>query len=800
MSTYNDLVTRFSFEGSTAPLVNFNQLTETMTEALSESQRQFAELAKSLSGANDEFNEAAGGVDRLDNEIEHANRNIERFGESADDASRQVEQADEATFGFKATLAATSAVISGIVAATASWVGSIADGIDPLVQMSRVTGESIEDLQAWGYAASQNGSSVEAVSESMREMNMRMGEFARSGGGPAAEVFKQFGINVRDANGDVITAGHLMGVLNEKMQTLSEGERLDLLDKVGADKSLVQLLGSSSEQMDSLVKKAKLLGVTTKEEADQFAAYNDSLTTTKFGASSLAKTMALGVLPTLKGLSDSLTEFMIDNREWLKETANNVGEFFGAVIESLTRMTPVLVTAAAAMTTYWFATSGAALATKALMSPITLIVGAIAGLYLVIDDLIVALDGGQSVIRDFFLNNFDFDIVPLLENIIAGFKSLFSYFEGMLSPIFDVFKGVFDLIWSTITLDGKGAADAIDDIFSGLGEYIYNVFIKLPKDIFSLFSTEGESFFDGFLSFAKAAIDKLWTFFTDLFDGLFGGLPDIAFTGLSKLIELIKSKFTSVKNWIVGFFDFDLFGGIAESAKSIGSGIANTASDAYGFVAENAGKVADKVSGFFSGLFDGDGEKETLKQIGDFGTETFSAIASTAKSAFYAPGKAIDKIFSGTFDDVYDSAMSSFNEISSGAIAGIKDLSGLIFDSFKSSFSLAADFALDSFLSVFDKIKSLFNQLKDGLLSMVPDFMIPDSMTAKIDMSAIEQARAKTESQVISQPSYNNVQTTSQEATVNVYTSDPVEAGNQVADQLNGQLASARYGAARGGM
>lgn len=487
MATYNELVTTFSFVGSTAPLANFNDLVEQSTDSLAEQDAGLAEV-------------------------------------------------EQATVSFQAAIAGATTVLTGVVAGMTAWVNSISQTIDPIVQMSRVTGVAVESIQEWGYAASVSGSSQEAVAESMRELSMRMGEFARSGGGPAAEVIKSFGINIKDANGEIMSAGDMLSVVNEQMQGLSQGAKLDLLDKLGIDKSLVQLLGSTSDNVEQLRKRAQLLGITTQAEADSFANYNDSLTTVGFAVESLSRKVAVNMIPSLKDGADGFVNFITENQKWITDLATTIGKFLGAVIASFKRMAPVLAVATVAMTAFWFATGGAATAMAILTSPITIVIAAVGALYLVIDDLITAMDGGQSIIASFFNDYWDFDIVPVIQSVKEAVMDVFAYMENMAQPLLDIFSNVFSLIFSIFTLDGKGAADAIKGIFTGLGEYIYNILVKFPSDAFKLITGNGEGFFNGLANIGKTAFEKLASFVKDLFSNLFGGIFDSAKEGVMSLV------------------------------------------------------------------------------------------------------------------------------------------------------------------------------------------------------------------------------------------------------------------------
>jgi hypothetical protein len=139
-------------------------------------------------------------------------------------------------------LAGVGSAIVGAAAGFAMFTSSVTESIDPMVQLSRETGDTIAEIQELGFAASQNGSSLDAVMSSIRELTKRAGEFARTGGGSASEAFLQLGVSVRDSNGQMKTASQLMTELSGTLQGFSKGEQADILDKLGIDPSMIQLL------------------------------------------------------------------------------------------------------------------------------------------------------------------------------------------------------------------------------------------------------------------------------------------------------------------------------------------------------------------------------------------------------------------------------------------------------------------------------------------------------------------------------------------------------------------------------
>lgn len=219
----------------------------------------------------------------------------------------------------------SSAVVAG-AGLLYRWTNSVSEAIDPTIQLSRETNEAVETIQALGYAASVNGSSLDAVSSSLSEMNKRFGEFVRTGGGPAAEVAIQLGLNLRKSNGEVKKASDVMLELNGKLSRFSRAEQTDILDKLGINPSMIQLLTQSDSAISSLMQKAMDLGVVNKEQADQLAAYNDANTTLRFGLKSLQNQIAVGLTPALMDLVDGFTNWLASNKDLIQNISTGFGK------------------------------------------------------------------------------------------------------------------------------------------------------------------------------------------------------------------------------------------------------------------------------------------------------------------------------------------------------------------------------------------------------------------------------------------------------------------------------------------
>ncbi|ARJ43307.1 phage tail tape measure protein [Pantoea alhagi] len=385
-------------------------------------------------------------------------------------------------------LSGMGAAIQGAAGALAGWFTSIIDGLDPLVQFHRETGLSVEGLQELGRVAELNGSSMEAVTDSIGEMTMRIGEFVSTGEGEMADIAKRLGMSFKDSQGNVKDATQTFTELSDKMRGMSQAEKFSLLDKMGIDRSMVQMLSLSREELDKSLQQARDWGVVTTEQADAAADFNNSLKDLRMGYSSVSTQVALSFLPMLKDVIDGMREWLHTNADLIKNGLHAFGEIVFSLAGMIRRLLPVIALAVVGFTIWKIAAFGLGNALKLAFSPVLLITALIIGIALVIDDLIVAMQGGQSVIADFFKDTWGIDIVPGLLAIKDAVMVVVDFIIDSFKVSVESIKLLFSALWKVVTGDFKGAWDDVVKIFDNSVELMkmpFTAFIDWAKNIFA---------------------------------------------------------------------------------------------------------------------------------------------------------------------------------------------------------------------------------------------------------------------------------------------------------------------------
>ena len=317
---------------------------------------------------------------------------------------------------------------------------------DAQVQLSRETGVSMEAIQEWGYAASVNGSSADALEKSLGGLSRKIGEAAQKG----SEDFSRLGISVRDGLGNVKDADVILGEVSQSFKRLglSAQEQASFIEKLGIDSSMLQTLQLGADGIDNLRSKAKSLGLVSQDDANKIAKFNDSLTTLKFGVDSVQKRLAIAFAPQLGEIAEGFTDMLIANKDMIQ---NGLKKFFelvntglGAIFKFGKMLINLIDGTVGLENAFMIAGSAMLYLNRAMyMNPVGAIIAGITALIIIFDDLTVGLAGGQSVIADWFQEWFNIDILSVIKNIGSAFKEMTSTVSLAFSSTIDGIKSGF---------------------------------------------------------------------------------------------------------------------------------------------------------------------------------------------------------------------------------------------------------------------------------------------------------------------------------------------------------------------
>lgn len=307
-----------------------------------------------------------------------------RFTTSFDD--REVTRGDSSVSGLTERLRGLGTVIAGsaLVLGVRSFANSMASIGDELDKTSRNIGISTSDMQGWRFATGIAGMESSAFSTSLVRLQRQMLEATRNGSGPAAQAFQRLGVDVRDGNGQLREAGDVLQDMANPMNALgSDAERVALS---------VQLMGRSGAQMGTLFQEGsegiaalraevEELGGGMSQEAIQAAAdYTDASTRLDVAILGIKSRLSVQLLPALQRGIEVMTRVSVAVQRLVDR---------GRLLEVV-----FVAIGIAAM----IAGRNAMIAWISTLAPILAVAAVAAGAILVFEDLVIAIEGGDSVI------------------------------------------------------------------------------------------------------------------------------------------------------------------------------------------------------------------------------------------------------------------------------------------------------------------------------------------------------------------------------------------------------------------
>jgi len=379
-------------------------------------------------------------------------KGLEKFNKGMEDAGKAI------------AVVATGAAAAG--AAIFAFTSKIAEQNDELGKTAQRIGITSQALNELGFAAQLNGSSTNAMASSLENLAKTSSEAAR-GLGAGVEAFGLLGVSVTNVNGDIKQADDLLlDVADAVSQLNSQSQKIELLNKLGIDSSLLLTIEQGSSAIRKQREEVAALGFVLDKDATASAAkFNDEMLRVKTVVSGVASSIGTKLMKQITPLINAFLEWFKVNKELIKQ---NLNVFF----EKLTKAITVLFNVGVRVVTVvnkiieafggWKVALGAvavamtALNARVLLLPV-LILAAGAAIFLLIEDIVS------------FANGADSQMGKLAE------KS--KTFKIILESLIEVFKMVGDG-WNLIFTQGEAALEGLMILIKDVGATIFNFLIS----------------------------------------------------------------------------------------------------------------------------------------------------------------------------------------------------------------------------------------------------------------------------------------------------------------------------------
>ncbi|QEY73219.1 hypothetical protein [Pseudomonas denitrificans (nom. rej.)] len=212
----------------------------------------------------------------------------------------------------KSAGAAIAASLS--VGVFANWAKNTAAAATEMARFAQLSGSSVEDFQAWGFAAKRVGLEQDKLGDIFKDVQDKVGDFLQTGGGELKDFFTSVaplaGVTAEQFRNLSGPDALQLYVSTLEKANLSQSEMVFYLEGIANDASLLlPLLKGNAEGFKSLRQQALDLGLILDSKTTmQLADFNANLTTLESVSDGVGNQIAGELAPTMTELSGLMVD------------------------------------------------------------------------------------------------------------------------------------------------------------------------------------------------------------------------------------------------------------------------------------------------------------------------------------------------------------------------------------------------------------------------------------------------------------------------------------------------------------
>jgi hypothetical protein len=235
--------------------------------------------------------------------------------------------------GFKAGLLGAAAGIGVLVAGVGIAAKATFDWANDLDKLGDVMDGTNEEFAALAFVARKSGVGVDALAKA--NANLNKGLLKADGSlDSVGKKLKEFGIDVKDANGNVKDSVMLTGEIADKYSQLAtQQERVNFLSEIYGGKIGKDMIDffdtlAADGGIDAVTEKVKNLGLAI--DPARYEKFNRNLEELKLIGLGLAVSFTEKIMPAVEGFLDLITDFAADPD--LGKIAKKMDGFAGTIL------------------------------------------------------------------------------------------------------------------------------------------------------------------------------------------------------------------------------------------------------------------------------------------------------------------------------------------------------------------------------------------------------------------------------------------------------------------------------------
>lgn len=327
-------------------------------------------IKREIAGVDAEIGSVTSELTQMRDSAKAAARGSRELGDDVQKSGTRVSKFRERLQGLNPILGKVGAglktaglAVAGFVAAAGASVATLtvfskgqAKLADELTNTSNAIGVNREQLQLWRIAGDRVGLSGEKVSDILRNVAERLGEFSRTGGGEAADVMDTLNLKIEEFRNlspdeQLLKLGAAIGDLGSK------SEQVALLEKLASDASQLQpLLEDNAAGLREIFEQAQQEGaIYSEEELNRLNRANDIYNKIDLKLKGLTARIGAELAPVVSEATDAVVKLFDQNEagdklvsvfrrlvESTTEFANNLSTKSGDIVGRFERMTTAI--------------------------------------------------------------------------------------------------------------------------------------------------------------------------------------------------------------------------------------------------------------------------------------------------------------------------------------------------------------------------------------------------------------------------------------------------------------------------
>jgi len=584
---------------------------DTLEKALSNAASSFGENDKRTQAWQVQLNNAKAELNGLEKELKQNDDALEDVGKEFNDAEKQSEQFNKALknsadtadnaegkfsklgsvlgkigVGLGAGVAAIGTAAVGAGKALADMTVGASQYADEILTQSTVTGMSTESLQAYKYAAELIDTDLDTVTKTMSK-NIKSMDSARNGTGAAAEAYRKLGISVTDAHGNLKDGETVYWQAIDalgKMQNETERDALAMQIFGKSAQELNPLIQQGSAGFGKLTDEAKRMGAVMSEDSlNALGKFDDSMQRLKSGAGAAKNMLGTVLLPQLQLLADDGVSLLGDFTKGLSEANGDwgkisdvIGNTVGGIVNMIMENLPKIIELG--------------------MDIVSSIGNAI------LENLPMIIDSAVSIIMTLLQG-----LIDALPQLTQGaLQLILALVNGIIENLPMLIQAAIDMV---VTL-ALGIADALPELIPSIIEAIILIVQTLLNNMDKILEAAFaiiQGLATGLLNALPKLIDALPSIIASIIDFITNNLPKIIEMGIKLVVQLAIGLVKAIPQLIAKLPEIitALIIGLGKAVGMVGEIGVNIVKGLWDGIVSMGKWIADKVTGFFSGIVDG---------------------------------------------------------------------------------------------------------------------------------------------------------------------------------------------------